>query len=569
MNVASILSAAALGAGFCAALASPAAAQANSFRDCDGFRPPSRTADGLHRRGESLFATPARFAGIDLPSRVDAQLAAKGVSACEAALASPLLLPEQNLRRASLVRARGIYRLAAGDGAAALADFAESRQVAGSADPLYLRSLGLGTDMLSAYALHLAGRKDEAVAAARAAHAARPTNAELGTAAAMLILAATGDWDAYAAASRDVARYNPPAFLGLYTVALLRGRFEEAVALQPHIVLGVPSTRDGTLVGGTAMLVAANFLTRIDIDGSAAFALAALGQRERAEAELRSLTERVDAALTEPRLPPGVTDQRSIRRELQRYRQISPHAANGRSRLASWRRMVDLQVMAANGRAAEAATQVLAEPVGATRFGLSLYEAIAAADPGSRERLEPLIAAARRNVEGQLANLARLSLPEFVRLLPEAENESRVSGYNRGSDGFLGNEGFMSREAAIPGARTVKFSTDQGTASTNSEMALLRAAEMALEQNMSGFVVLDRRVLQRTLVTSQYGAEVSRDHEGFVAEIDVVFVNRDALPAGISAAPWRYIDAEDVRARLAPVYVRRGPPATQGRRGRN
>lgn len=549
-----------------AALASPAAAQGGSFRDCDGFRAPTRTADGLNRRAQSLFTTPLGYGGINMPVPVDAQFAAKGVSACEAALASPLLLLEHALRRASLIRARGIYRLAARDGSAALADFAASEEAAGTASPLYSRSLGLGTDLLRAYALHLAGRKDEAVAAARAAQAARPTSAELGIAAASVILAASGDWDAYSAASREVARYNPNAFLGLYTVALLRGRFDEAVALHPHIVLGVPSSRDGSLVGGTGALVATNFVARIDIDGTAAFALAELGQRERAEAELRSLSERVDSALTEPTLPPGETEQRSIRRELQRYRQISTRAAEGRARLASWRRMVDLRLMASDGRAAEAAAAVIAQPVGGTRFGLSLYEAIAAAHPESRENLAPLIAAARRNVDSQLDGIAAFDLSELVRLLPEAENESRISGYGRGSDGFLGSEGFMSRQAAIPGARAVKFSTDQGTASTSSEMALLRAAEMAIEQNMRGFVILDRRVLQRTLVTTQYGREIDRDHEGFVAEIDVVFVNPDALPAGIASAPWRYLDAAEVRSRLAPVYVRRAPAAPRDRR---
>jgi hypothetical protein len=397
--------------------------------------------------------------------------------------------------------------------------------------------------------------------------AARPTDPELSAAAADIILAATGDWDVYTATLRGIAAYDPTVLMSLYPIAAVRGRFEEAAAIQPQIVLTVPSQRGGNLVGGRSPIVVGNFLTQIELDGSAAFALAATGQKARAEAGLRALADRVEADLTRPELPPGVTDRSTIRRELNRFEQLSPRAEEARTRVAFWRTLVDLRLMAAHGRAAEAATRVRTERIGQGIYALNIYEAVAAAHPASRAELEPLIAAARQAVDQSLARIAETDLSELGRRLPEAELATRVPAYEGGSDGILGNDGFMSRAASIPGARTVKFQSDEGTAATNAEMALLRAAELARERNMAGFIILDRRVLQRTLVTRQYGAVIDTDHEGYIAELDVVFVNPDALPAGLEGAGWRFVDAEAVRSRLDPVYRRR-PAAPANRRNR-
>jgi hypothetical protein len=543
--------------------AAPAAAQgAADFRACDGFRAPGRNADGMNRRAQSLFINPVILGAFNGRRVASTSMGARGVEVCDAALASPLLLPEHTLRRASLTRARGIYRLEAGDAQAALADFASSDEIAGADQPLYRRSVGLGTQLLRAYALHQAGRKDEAIAAARAAAAARPANPEVGLAAARIILAANGDWDGYIAALRGISRYNPTAIQSLFGLAMVRGRFDEMLALQPHIVFAVPATRDGAPALSSAL--AENFVSQLEIDGASAFALAVLGRKDAAEAALAGLTRRIDAALTEPTLPPGVTDRSTIRRELRRYRQLEMRADTIRARAGFWRKMTELRLLA-DARPAEAATQAAATPLGPNRLSLAIYEAIAAAHPASREAMAPRIAAARASTDATLASLATTNIALIGQLLPEAENASRVSGYNGGSQGFLGTEGYMSREAAaLPGARTIIFATDQGTAGTNWEMALLRAAELAVADGKSGLIVIDRRVLQRTLVTTQYGREIDRDHEGFVAELDAVFVDPAALPAGLQTAGWRVLNAQEVIADLAPVY-RQARPANARR----
>ncbi|HYG28785.1 MAG TPA: hypothetical protein VD887_01070 [Allosphingosinicella sp.] len=554
------------GAAALAGLAAPAAAQQADFRACDGFRAPGRDADGMQRRARPIFSTMLPVLGTTIPRELTREAGAAGIKACDDALASPLLLPAYALRRASLLRARGLYRLAAREDQAALADFAASDEAAAAANDLYYRrSLGLGTALLRAYAHHLGGRRDDAVAGARAVLEARPTDPESGSAAADLILAATGDWDVYTQTVRGVARYDPGLLVPLYIVSTLRGRFEEALALQPQIVFGVPSTRGGSLVGGRGSLIANNFMTQLDIDGSGAFARAALGRRAEAEAEIAALAERVEAALRAPTPPAPEADQREYRRANDRYRQIEPRAEEARGRLAFWRRLVELRAMIDSGRAAEAAEQLTERPLGNSIYGLTIYEALARARPEARAMVEPRIEAARTAVQAQLARIAELGLSSLGRRLPESEDARRLPGYNGGSDGFLGGDGFMSRRAVLEGARTVKFQSDDGTAATNAEMALLRAAELAQEQNKGGFIVLDRRVLQRTLVTRQYGAVIDTDHEGFVAELDVVFADANALPAGFEQSGWRFVDAADVIARLGPVYRR---PADASRRRR-
>jgi hypothetical protein len=344
---------------------------------------------------------------------------------------------------------------------------------------------------------------------------------------------------------------------------MVRGRFDEMLALQPHIVFAVPETRDGS--GSRNAELVGNFISQVEIDGASAFALAALGRKAEAEAALAGIGRRIEEVLTEPTLPPGVTDRSTIRREVRRHRQFTLNADRMRSRFAFWRKMTELRLLA-DTSPAEAATQAAAASLGANRLSLTIYEAIAAANPQSREAMTPRIEAARASIDATLAGLATTSIGQIADLMPESENASRVSGYNGGSDGFFGTEGYMTREsAALPGARTVIFETDQGTAGTNWEMALLRAAELAIAEGKSGLIVIDRRVLQKTLITTQYGREIDRDHEGFVAEVDVVFVDPNALPAGLTTAGWRVLDAAEVVAQLAPVYR---PAAAEGRRNR-
>jgi tetratricopeptide (TPR) repeat protein len=351
----------AAGAALALSLPAPAAAQGQAvFRGCDGFRAPGRSGDGMNRRAASIFSLQIALSSIGMSTTSTTSMGGKGVEACDTALASPLLLPEHALRRASLTRGRGIHRLAVGDAQGALADFAASDELAGSGEPLYRRSLGLGTQVMRAYALNQAGRKDEAVAAARAAAAARPTNPELALAAARIVLAANGDWDGYLAALRGIARYNPDAVQSLFGLAMVRGRWDEMLALQPHIVFAVPHTRDGSGSGGTNAALAANFISQVEIDGASAFALAALGRKAQAEAALAGIGRRIDEALTEPTLPPGVTDRSTIRRETRRHRAFSLNADRMRARYGFWRKLTELRLLA-DARPAEAAVQAAAK----------------------------------------------------------------------------------------------------------------------------------------------------------------------------------------------------------------
>jgi hypothetical protein len=253
---------------------------------------------------------------------------------------------------------------------------------------------------------------------------------------------------------------------------------------------------------------------------------------------------------------------------MNRWTILSERGKDARERFAFYQNLVRWRLMAADGRAAQAAADVLRAPPGADGLALNLYEALAVADPESRARLDPIVAEARRRIATQLAQLAALNSAEIVDGLPEGEFASRVPGYNGGSDDIilgLGGDGFMSRRSSIPGARTVKFASDEGTPSTNSEMALLRAAELARARNMRGLILLDRRITERMSQTTSYGRIVDTDHQGFEAELDVLFVDPAALPAGFETAGWRVLDADQIYSQLAPVYIRR-PAAPAGTR---
>jgi hypothetical protein len=57
-------------------------------------------------------------------------------------------------------------------------------------------------------------------------------------------------------------------------------------------------------------------------------------------------------------------------------------------------------------------------------------------------------------------------------------------------------------------------------------------------------------------MTYGYGFGGPATPAGQEAEIEVVFVNPDALPAGYGNAGWRVLDPETIWTRLSPVYLR-------------
>jgi tetratricopeptide (TPR) repeat protein len=570
MRFKALMGRAAAAALFTILVPSPARAAGEDFQNCDGYGSPNRNGDGMTRAAGGLFGLFVPQGTSGNTRRQETTFGAVGIAACDGALADSRLQPAQILRRASLLRARGAHRLAAGDHAGAIADFDLSQEAAAPADDLYYRrSLGIGTRLLRARALTLAGRNDEAAQEARAVIEARPTDTELGTAAARVLLAATNDWTAYTGALRGLARYNPTLFLQLYATAMLRGDFAGMDALYPHILFTVPQNRGGFVVAGREQMIGNNFITRVEVDGAHAFALAATGRGAAAESALAALAESIDASLTPPQMNLEEAESRAGRNRMAEYQLRLGREAAARERLAFWRRAVEMRIQAADGRGREALAQLASARIAGDSVGLNIVEAIAAGTAELRGDVAPLIEQGRNRVSQDLDKISRLPVEDLIEHLPSAEVQSRVPSYNGASDGILSldGNGFMSRRAvATPGAVTVKFASNGGTLSTVAELALLRAAEMARERRMPGFIILGRRRLERTSIVTMYGRVLREEPSGHESEVDILFVDPAALPVGFEQAGWRVLDAEQVWAQLSPLYVRTA--SSENRSGR-
>lgn len=88
------------------------------------------------------------------------------------------------------------------------------------------------------------------------------------------------------------------------------------------------------------------------------------------------------------------------------------------------------------------------------------------------------------------------------------------------------------------------------------EMALLRAADLARQSGKKGLIIVDRHDTAFTISTESYGTVVRTDPNGFETDLDVLFVDPNALPAKYQDQGWRVIDVDEAYNSLAPVYIR-------------
>lgn len=166
-----------------ALIGSAACAAPTPFPSCDGYAAPNKYGDNMTRQGGWL----GHQAGADSTIR-EQEVGAAGVEACTAALEDPSLLATQWMRRANLLRARAIHRLADGDADGAIADLDQADAlIPADADVYFRRSLGVDLTIVRAYALALNGERARAYDLALHAWRLRPyaPGVAMGVAAAM------------------------------------------------------------------------------------------------------------------------------------------------------------------------------------------------------------------------------------------------------------------------------------------------------------------------------------------------------------------------------------------------
>ena len=193
-----------------------------------------------------------------------------------------------------------------------------------------------------------------------------------------------------------------------------------------------------------------------------------------------------------------------------------------------------------------------ASPEAADPTVLDLALAVRAAQPGTTHINEALMQRLRIGEGYSMRAIGKFELADLLSGLPDTDSDARQPKYDSGTDSsILTTEGgYMGRKGPTEHSRTIKFNSSGGTGETVSELALMRAAEMAREQNKKGFVVLARRLVPRTVTM---GTQSFPD--GFEAEIDVEFVDPAALPERYADAAWRVVDADALWTTQSALYI--------------
>lgn len=532
------------------AVAAPALAGASEdFSGCDGLKKPKSSDDGM--RGEATFPAFGFGSGI--------RGSAQGTrAACDRALASKNLKPEQSLRRAHLLRARAAAKIELGDAAGALVDLETAQQAAATyaGEFFYDRSMGVSIDLLRALALSQSGQTEAALTLAEQTAAKRPFSVEIQRVAALLrSLAANGPEDR--SVWLALARIDP------MTRGLAQRLSGGPAALNELADGAVPPTLDLPPPPSVERLIGQqNALTQyldkwqgVIGDGlTRAYAHAANGQPETARAWLALTRKTLDEA-EKPPTAQGAEGQPSLGIGLGGLL-----AADLRkSQLEPMARLIEARIALGEGRVAEAAALFGTDRLRATTASEEFHTAYAAARAGVSDApdLPALIATPRRGAD-RIAALAGTLLirPESKRKLIDYEkSRPNILGAMVGAAFSFGTTllggidrtaGFRSATNA-DGSIKVEFTGNTTSAPVVQEMTLLRAAEIAREAGKSHFHIGARSDYEQVLTRSISGTPIERTLVGYKTELTIRLLDDGASEPDA-------LDAVAVIDALGPVY---------------
>lgn len=466
-----------------------------------------------------------------------------GIERCTAALDA--LDPQAGWeRRAALLRSRAKFRVAAKQHREALADL-DAIAAIERPDTAYARSFGVSLHMLRAIAYLEAGRRDDAADEAVRAMQARPWNARIaGFAFSLSGLRATipprekarwdnlvrldGDYIERRAAALARAGEWAEALTDWQNVPLAPGGIGQTFINLPNIrVIGMPGLAvTGVNAGRTAQAV---------------ITAAVAGRSDLAELWLEQARKNIAA----PREPTAI----------ERNFKINSDPAEQRAALDTWSPLIEAATLLGKGDAEGAATRLegMKEmPVG--QITLALIHAVigklpADSHPGLRSALAQV--EEQHQLDGNERFVVGFDPAALIDGMPDHEEVMLANPY-RSAVKFLRANGFSVKLAKDGKSAVVTFFGNKSHPFALGEMALLRAAELTVEQGKPAFRVTGNDEYTQTSTMTMNGTPVGPSTvSGHSVNLTVEFVE-----AGASDRPESIIQAADVQAALAPIYVK-------------
>ena len=527
------------------------------FQSCDGYGPPKGRSDGMVKDTYGLFAATMNT------RRTTPLLTGDGIKACDLALADPQLLPEQWRRRVSLIRARAIHDLAAGKDADALADLDKAEAAAQDlADPFYKRSLGLGIQLVRAYALAQTGRKAESDKLLAEVVRARPFNRQI-LLAAMAVAVDPRSPVAGTPVGELFGRLDPRAIDLMYLAEFDARDFAQAIALQPHLAPPLRPLDKGVQTFSTRIQdvknAAAEYNYTADRKARLAYVLATMGRADEARREIGAAKTYFAAKM--PAAFPPLADGEKPSKSAMEDRALNGIAVDAmqpmQAVLDGWQKLIDwrLELEEPGGpQKVVAGLTPLSLPMTGAQldFLMTLRRHL-----GEDRGLDQAIANAQARLAPRRDRSAEVRL--LFDALPHTEVHQRIPAYRKANSPFLvalwgGVNGFSSHDEPS-GEITVSFVSEQSSATVVEEMALLRAADLARERGKSGIVIKGRSDYQRTQNTYLYSRLIRTEPKGYSTDLRVELVDAANPPAAYHAVPWRVIPVQEILNSLGETYV--------------
>lgn len=521
--------------------------QLNIFVECDAYGAPNSSGDGMTKNANALaFFVPDP--GYGNLKQDGIRFGEAGVAACDRALESPRLIPQHWLRRVSLLRARALHKIAARDIPGALTDL--DLATAAAQDPsniYYARSLGVGIDLIRAYALDRSGDHATARNLVMRAQAARPYDRGAASAA-LIVIGPDAAAEDRKSLLKAVGRLDPVAVGGLFDELFDARKFDEAIATYPLMSPGrtpvdLYITREERAIQGLRgeMEVERFAAWR---GSQLAYALAATDQPVRARATIAAARERLERVTTSP---PSPNDRAASYRPAA-YKSLTQQAVPW---IDYWADQVELRILVREKRFDEVELKFAKSPPGPGAEGLDLLEAIDAGLPAEERQAHVQLKAAREKMVSTI-RAARVapSLEDFYSLLPEAETRERIASFWSNTAKALkpSNDGFLDSDR-LPGSLSAGFEGKEASLSMTQEAALLTAANLVRGGGGRYFRILRVQTISHSVTAVIYGQKQRPTETGYEARLLVLPVD-----AARAQGDWSVLDADEIHDQLTRLY---------------
>ena len=449
-------------------------------------------------------------------------------------------------QRAAYLRSRARAYVADMKPDEALADIAAIRSVE-QGDPVYARSFGLSLTMLRALALVQKQDFDGAAAEAQAAMDTRPWSDRIALFAFSMLSVAPGHAEARMALLDRLVRYDPD-LIELRAIERAAAqdwdgaardwlRVKPAAGEATTTYLDLPNVRVTGAPGVPIVYIDENRA------GRAALTLAMAGQADQARAVLTAAR----AGLANPPQLPGF--MKNLRANLE-------SAERGKT-LERWAVLVDAANQLRAGQTKQALDTVQAlDWSRAEQLQLAFLASLTSAAGASLSNLSDPKMAMKLLEEERLRRLrVRFKASELLAELPDHEEGSKTNAYRK-QVMFLRASGFKSGPSKSGLGTDIHLFGDKLTPMAVSEMALLRAAEIAIGEGKAGFVITDRKGYRQTMQQTVYGSPIGPvANAGNGVDLTIVPVDPASLPAALQGSDDRVFDARQVQQALSALYA--------------